>query len=152
MRVLVCPQEFKGSLTAVEATDALVAGVRRVLPDVDVDRCPLADGGPGTVEAVASAAGGRYTPTNVDGPLGAPVAARWARIPEAARWARIPEAARWARIPEAHPRAVRRGSRPAVPTRRTPRSLRWPPHRACCWSPRPSSIRDAPAPTAQGNS
>ncbi len=108
MRVLVCPQEFKGSLTAVEATDALVAGVRRVLPDVDVDRCPLADGGPGTVEAVASAAGGRYTPTNVDGPLGAPVAARWARIPEAARWARIPEA---------HPRAVRRGSRPAVPNK-----------------------------------
>jgi glycerate kinase len=99
MRVLICPQEFKGSLTAVEATDALANGVRQGLPDAVIDRCPIADGGPGTVEAVASAAGGRYTTTDVDGPLGDPVAARWARIPDS---------------PASVPRS---GPRPATPSR-----------------------------------
>ena len=86
MRVLVCPQEFKGSLTAVEAADALAAGVRDALQDtvdvVEIDLCPLADGGPGTIEAVVGAMGGRFTTSNVDGPLGDPVAARWGRIDE----------------------------------------------------------------------
>ena len=80
MRVLVCPQEFKGSLTAVEAAEALAAGVRSVLADVEIDLCPLADGGPGTVDAVVGAMGLRFTTTNVDGPLGDPVAARWGRV------------------------------------------------------------------------
>ena len=41
---------------------------------------PLADGGPGTVEAVVTAAGGRYSHARVEGPLGDPVNARWGRI------------------------------------------------------------------------
>jgi len=80
MRVLIAPQEFKGSLTAVEAVDAIQAGVSRVLPDAEIDRAPLADGGPGTVEAIVHAARGRTSIARVDGPLGAPVDARWGRI------------------------------------------------------------------------
>ncbi|MDA1004347.1 MAG: glycerate kinase, partial [Chloroflexi bacterium] len=48
LRVLVCPQEFKGSLTAAQAASALAAGVRRAVPDAVVDVRPMADGGPGT--------------------------------------------------------------------------------------------------------
>ncbi len=80
MRVVVAPQEFKGSLTAVEAADAIQRGVRTVFPDADVDSAPVADGGPGTVEAIVHAAKGRTSIARVDGPLGAPVDARWGRI------------------------------------------------------------------------
>ncbi len=80
MRVLIAPQEFKGSLTAVEAADAFQVGVSRVMPEAEIDRAPLADGGPGTVEAIVHAARGRTSIARVDGPLGAPVDARWGRI------------------------------------------------------------------------
>ena len=80
MRVLLAPQEFKGSLTALEAISALAMGVERVLPDADLDRLPLADGGPGTVNAMVVGVGGRYALSSVDGPLGEPVSARWALI------------------------------------------------------------------------
>ena len=80
MRVLVAPQEFKGSLTAVEAAAAIEHGVQRVFPDAVVDLAPVADGGPGTVEAIVTAASGHTSIARVDGPLGAPVDARWGRI------------------------------------------------------------------------
>ena len=80
MRVLVAPQEFKGSLTAVEAAAAIERGLRRVVADADIDLAPIADGGPGTVEAIVRAAKGRISIARVDGPLGAPVDARWGRI------------------------------------------------------------------------
>ena len=80
MRVLVAPQEFKGSLTAVDAADAIARGVQRVLPDDVIDSAPVADGGPGTVDAIVRAASGRTSIARVDGPLGAPVDARWGRI------------------------------------------------------------------------
>ena len=80
MRILVAPQEFKGSLTALAAATAVEAGIRSVLPDADVDLAPMADGGPGTVEALIRAASGRFSYTDVDGPLGEPVKARWGRI------------------------------------------------------------------------
>ena len=80
MRILVAPQEFKGSLTAVEAAELIAEGVRRALPAAEVDLAPLADGGPGTVDAIVRAARGRLSTARVDGPLGAPVDARWGRI------------------------------------------------------------------------
>ena len=80
MRILLAPQEFKGSLTAPEAVAAMRDGVRRVHPDAGIDEAPLADGGPGTVDAVLAAARGRASHLRVDGPLGDPVDARWGRI------------------------------------------------------------------------
>ena len=80
MRVLVAPQEFKGSLAASEAADCIAAGVKRVLPAAGIDLAPLADGGPGTVDAIVRAAAGRLSTARVEGPLGAPVDARWGRI------------------------------------------------------------------------
>ena len=82
MRVVIAPQEFKGSLTAVEAAAAIQAGVASVYPDAVIDSAPVADGGPGTVEAIVHAARGRTSIARVDGPLGDPVDARWGRIDE----------------------------------------------------------------------
>ena len=53
MRILIAPDKFKGTLTADEAAAAIAAGVRRVLPQAEVDICPMADGGEGTVAALA---------------------------------------------------------------------------------------------------
>ena len=80
MRILIAPQEFKGSLTAVEAADCFADAARSVHPDVELDLAPIADGGPGTVEAIVRAARGRTSIARVSGPLGAPVDARWGRI------------------------------------------------------------------------
>ena len=80
MRVVIAPQEFKGSLTAVQATQAIADGLRRALPDAELVLVPMADGGPGTVEAVVTAKGGRWLKTAVRGPLGSPVEAAWGII------------------------------------------------------------------------
>lgn len=55
MRVLICPDKFAGTLTAVEAADAVAEGWRSVRPDDDLLSVPLADGGEGTVDVIAQA-------------------------------------------------------------------------------------------------
>src|ERR687887_2757790 len=72
MRIVAAPDKFKGSLTAVEAAEAISAGLRRARPDVDVVLAPIADGGDGTVDA-AVAAGYERVPVTVTGPTGEPV-------------------------------------------------------------------------------
>ncbi len=80
MRILVAPQQFKGSLSAGEAAEAIADGLRRALPGVELDLLPLADGGPGTVEALVEASGGRFREFSVHDPLGRPVRARWGAL------------------------------------------------------------------------
>lgn len=71
LRVLVSPAPFKGTLTAAEAADAIAQGVRSALPRAKVELCPIADGGEGTVEAIASASrGAKIHAVSVHGPLG----------------------------------------------------------------------------------
>lgn len=82
MRILIAPDKFRGSLSAFEAADAIAAGVRQALPDAEVDCAPIADGGEGTVEVIARALGGQMVPVRVRGPLGEPVQARYAWIPQ----------------------------------------------------------------------
>ncbi|GGQ80619.1 glycerate kinase [Streptomyces flaveolus] len=76
-RVLVAADKFKGSLTAVEVAERVAAGLRRVVPDVDVESLPVADGGDGTV-AAAVAAGFERREVRVAGPLGDEVTAAFA--------------------------------------------------------------------------
>jgi glycerate kinase len=57
-RVLIAPQEFKGTLTAVEAGGAIAEALRAAFPDWQLDVLPMADGGPGTTETLVSALGG----------------------------------------------------------------------------------------------
>jgi glycerate kinase len=76
-RVVVAPDKFKGSLTAVEAAEAIALGVRDALPDAEIVTCPVADGGEGTLD-VLEAAGARIVRLTVRGPLEEPVNARYA--------------------------------------------------------------------------
>jgi glycerate kinase len=78
LRWLVAPQEFKGTLTASEAAEAIQAGLKEAAPEVLLDIAPLADGGPGTVEALLAGAPGERRVLTVRGPMGAPVEASYA--------------------------------------------------------------------------
>ncbi|MGN6725093.1 MAG: glycerate kinase family protein [Tepidisphaeraceae bacterium] len=69
MRVLIAPDKFKGSLTSLQAVEAIARGVLAVDPQAELDRCPLADGGEGTAEALTRAVGGRLESFDVCGPL-----------------------------------------------------------------------------------
>jgi glycerate kinase len=81
MRVLVAPQEFKGTLTAVEAAETIAEGLRAALPDIELDLAPMADGGPGTAAAILAGAGGEYFSSRVHDPLMRPVDATFAVLP-----------------------------------------------------------------------
>jgi glycerate kinase len=69
MRVVVAPDKFKGSLSAAEAAQAMAAGIRAVYPQAEIDLCPMADGGEGTVAALVGATGGHFVQRAVTGPL-----------------------------------------------------------------------------------
>ncbi len=75
MRVLVAPDKFAGTLTAVEAADAIAAGWRRTAPDDEIDLAPMADGGPGFVDVMHAALGGELLAVTVEGPFGTPTPA-----------------------------------------------------------------------------
>ena len=79
MRVLVAPDSFKGSLGSVEVARALAAGWRRGRPTDETTLAPLADGGEGTLEAVAAAGGWQWLPAAARDPLGRPLQARFLR-------------------------------------------------------------------------
>ena len=74
-RVLLAIDTFKGSVSSAQAESAVAEGVRRVWPDAEVSTLPLADGGEGTLDAVA-ACGGEIVTCEVAGPLGDRVSAR----------------------------------------------------------------------------
>ncbi len=77
-RVLLAPDKFKGSLTALRVARAVADGLHAVLPDVETVLLPVADGGDGTV-AAALAAGYDRVPVTADGPTGVPLETCWAR-------------------------------------------------------------------------
>ncbi|MGW3562179.1 glycerate kinase, partial [Streptomyces sp. NPDC000963] len=56
-RVLVAADKFKGSLTAVEVAERVTTGLRRIVPDLEVEMLPVADGGDGTVAAAVGGTG-----------------------------------------------------------------------------------------------
>ncbi len=91
-RILVCPQEFKGTLTATEATSVIAAAARTLLPGVEVVEQPMADGGPGTAELVGNARGARTVRLTVADAYGAPTDAALAYL-DAARMAIVDSAA-----------------------------------------------------------
>lgn len=74
-RVLLAIDSFKGSVSSSQAESAVAEGVRRVWPDAQVSALPLADGGEGTLDAIA-ACGGEVVAGEVAGPLGDRVSAR----------------------------------------------------------------------------
>lgn len=74
-RVLLAIDSFKGSVSSAQAEEAVAEGMRRVWPDAEVHALPLADGGEGTLDAIA-ACGGELSTCEVTGSLGDRVSAR----------------------------------------------------------------------------
>ena len=70
MNITIAIDSFKGSLTTVQAAEAIKRGIKLAMADANVSICPMADGGEGTVEAIVSAAGGTLVTCSVHGPLG----------------------------------------------------------------------------------
>ena len=70
MKIVIAIDSFKESLTSLEAGDAIRTGILEVMPDADVEVCPLADGGEGTMEALTLGMGGRIQKVTVTGPAG----------------------------------------------------------------------------------
>lgn len=70
MKVVVAIDSLKGSLFSLEAGEAIKSGILKAMPDAQVCVRPLADGGEGTVEALALGMGGKLESVEVTGPLG----------------------------------------------------------------------------------
>ena len=69
MRILICPDKFKGSLTASEVCDAVEEGLRQNFQDADIIKLPLADGGEGTMKILTQFFNGQIVKVKVHGPL-----------------------------------------------------------------------------------
>jgi glycerate kinase len=81
MKIVIAPDSFKDSLSAQGVADAIALGLADVWPDAHLVKCPMADGGEGTVESILAACEGELRRTNVRGPLGATVDAAWGWLP-----------------------------------------------------------------------
>jgi glycerate kinase len=82
MRIVIAPNAFKGSLSALEAAEAIGEGVRVAVRDAELVLVPIADGGDGTVDALVTATQGERRALRVRGPLGDPVDAEYGLIDE----------------------------------------------------------------------
>lgn len=77
MRIVVCPQEYKGTLTAGGAATAMAEGAARAAPGAEIDTVALSDGGPGLQDALLAAIGGQVMTVAVEDPLARTVEAEW---------------------------------------------------------------------------
>lgn len=70
MKIVIAPDSYKESLSALEVATAIEQGFREIFPDADYVKLPVADGGEGTVEAMVAATQGGIIKVRVTGPLG----------------------------------------------------------------------------------
>ena len=84
MKIILAPDKFKGTLTAAQVTEIEEKAIRRVYPDVEILRVPLADGGDGTVQALTTALGGTFEHCAVRDPLGRKIQAEFGRTADCA--------------------------------------------------------------------
>jgi glycerate kinase len=83
VKVIVAPQGYKGSSSALDAARAIERGVKAAIPEAETVLVPVADGGDGTLNALVDTTGGEIFRSVVTGPLGQPVEALW-------RWPGLP--------------------------------------------------------------
>jgi len=70
VKILIAPDSFKGSLTALQAAQAIENGIKHVMPDAETIKLPMADGGEGTIQSLVDATDGEIINCEVIGPLG----------------------------------------------------------------------------------
>jgi glycerate kinase len=69
MKIVLAPDSFKGSMTAMEVCEAFREDVSRAVPSAEIVTVPMADGGEGTTEALVAATGGQLRLVEATGPL-----------------------------------------------------------------------------------
>lgn len=77
MKFVLAPDSFKESLTAQEVADAMEIGIKKVFPNAECVKVPMADGGEGTVQSLVDGTDGKIYEVSVTGPLGKIVNARY---------------------------------------------------------------------------
>lgn len=77
MRIVIAPDSYKGSLSAVEVANAMEKGALAVFPHAEIIKVPIADGGEGTIDALLAATNGHKLYETVRGPVGRNVRAQW---------------------------------------------------------------------------
>lgn len=78
MKIVIAPDSFKESLSAMAVAEAIEKGFREIYPDADYVKVPMADGGEGTVQSMVEASGGRMSTSGYKARLGN----RWPRAGE----------------------------------------------------------------------
>jgi len=100
-RVLLAPDSFKGSLSAIEAALAMQRGIAKADSSIETIVCPIADGGEGTVEAVLAASrDAKAMMSHVTGPMGETVQAKWAMMSDGSAVLELASAAGLTLVPE----------------------------------------------------
>lgn len=106
LQVLLAPDSFKGSLSSVEVARALADGWAKARPGDDLVLAPLADGGEGTLAAIAETGGWVWQECPAHDPLGRPLTARWLRSEDGERAAvELAEASGLSSLPDGEPRS-----------------------------------------------
>jgi glycerate kinase len=82
VKIVLAPDSFKGNMRSPAVCAALARGIRQVLPSATILSVPMADGGEGTTESVAAATGVPLRQVPATGPLGQPVRATFALLPD----------------------------------------------------------------------
>jgi len=106
LRVLIAPDSFKGSLSSVEVARGLADGWARARPGDELILAPLADGGEGTLSAIAESGGWEWMECPAHDPLLRPLTARWLRSLDGKRGAmELAEVSGLSRLPRDEPRS-----------------------------------------------
>jgi len=106
LRVVLAPDSFKGSLSSVEVARALAEGWSRARPNDDLVLAPLADGGEGTLAAIAETGGWEWQECPAHDPMGRPLTARWLLSADGSRAAvELAEASGLSLLPNGEPRS-----------------------------------------------
>ena len=82
LRILIAPNAMKGSMSASDFANAVEEGLLMAYDGFELVKCPLADGGDGTVDVIINALGGIFVPVNVRDPLGRKINARFGWLSE----------------------------------------------------------------------
>ena len=77
LRIVVAPDSYKGSVSAMAVAEAMARGILQVFPTAEVRKIPIADGGEGTVQALVSATAGQLRVHEVSDPRGEKITAQW---------------------------------------------------------------------------
>ena len=110
MRIVIAPDKFKGTLSALEAANAIALGTREAAPGAEVVTAPVADGGEGTGSVLLAALGGAVERRRVTGPLGDPVDAAVVRLNDGTVLIEMASASGLHLVPPARREALRASS------------------------------------------